>query len=903
MALHQSLEAHVGNFELVVLCLDAGALAAMNLRSLPKVRPISLADFLNRNPRLAASKNDRTALEFYFTCTPWLLKEVLPKIPNGELLTFLDTDIYFYSSPDAIFAEIGPASIAISARRYPAALSDLERYGQYNTGWVSLRNNPSGHACAATWAEQCAAWCFNALESEKHTDQKYLDAWSTLYSDCISIKNPGCNVAPWNIGAANLTSTEEGLRVGTVPLIFYHFHGLLHFGRQIYSAQLERYDATLNSTLRTQLYLPYLKTLQAVDAPELEVELLPRFPGGGSAAHTLLPEALNRVQSSEIERIRRLASIEKFRKTATLDVEAARDSMKAARAINKRLSDAISELKTEIEDLKRRLVEHYERHELTAADSAARLITINLYEDKLKTAYDDLDRNVLYLKTLEAEIAAHIKLSAERDATIANLNKQLSQHVNAPTTMTPEAIHAQIGPYARHLRRVIVAKYHSNLLPQILWLSALGVQVQVYESPDEYADGCKGAARFWRKNLWEWLGEIDSMFNEKAYLAANPDVGDAVAKGALVSGWDHYLLFGQRENRDSGVKSYCSGLAEFDALMFDASDAAYVLPVLIGRMQPHHKLFISGFHAGIDWLPTDTARTTILGDTLVSLRPPKLWMGPCQPSNELRVNWPTIREQDVYPQRPPQTVDWPVISVITASYNQGAFLEETIRSVLDQNYPNLEYIVVDGGSTDGSVEIIKKYADRLTWWVSEKDEGQSHALNKGLQHATGKIITWVNSDDRLAPASLYTVAQTFLLHSTDLVVGRCARVTEQEIRPHHVHRSLLPLGSIASLKIDQLLDLETHLLTGNFFQQPEVFFSREIFERAGARLREDLHYSMDYELWLRMAKAGARAFSIPEVLAIYRQHKHQKTGGDAPAHVPELRHVNAEYFPANGAVR
>src|ERR1043165_8570399 len=115
----------------------------------------------------------------------------------------------------------------------------------------------------------------------------------------------------------------------------------------------------------------------------------------------------------------------------------------------------------------------------------------------------------------------------------------------------------------------------------------------------------------------------------------------------------------------------------------------------------------------------------------------------------------------------------PKITIITPSYNQGEFLEDTFRSVLEQNYPNLEYFVVDGGSTDASVDIIKRYADHFDWWVSEKDRGQSHAINKGLERATGDIVTWLNSDDYYPPDILHFVAQMFDDPNVHLINGDC----------------------------------------------------------------------------------------------------------------------------------
>ena len=238
---------------------------------------------------------------------------------------------------------------------------------------------------------------------------------------------------------------------------------------------------------------------------------------------------------------------------------------------------------------------------------------------------------------------------------------------------------------------------------------------------------------------------------------------------------------------------------------------------------------------------------------------------------------------------------WPKISIITASYNQGHFIEETIRSVLLQGYPNLEYIVVDGGSTDNTLQILKRYQSEISVCISEPDNGQSHALNKGFRLATGEILAWLNSDDLYLPNTLRDVALAFNSQAVDIVVGGCRAITNySRVLRLNSHHCILPMKQVTSLPYEKLLDLQGSYLKGDFFFQPEVFWTKQIWDKVGGRVDEKLHFSMDYEFWLRLAKANARVLHIPENLAVFRIHDRQKTiwGIDAsnfPEHTEVVR--------------
>lgn len=216
---------------------------------------------------------------------------------------------------------------------------------------------------------------------------------------------------------------------------------------------------------------------------------------------------------------------------------------------------------------------------------------------------------------------------------------------------------------------------------------------------------------------------------------------------------------------------------------------------------------------------------------------------------------------------------YPRISVVTPNYNQGEFIERTMLSVLEQNYPNLEYIIIDGASTDDSVHIIKKYENSLAYWKSEKDKGMYHAINKGLDRATGDIMCWINSDDILMESSLFKVAELFTIHNQlKWLQGKPTVIDEQG----------------AFLKSPKAVGSPYHFYFGlhrknySFIQQESTFWHRSLWEKVGATL--SLNYSMasDFDLWMRffqyeklyVTETKLGAFRIREGQKSSNQHQY-----------------------------
>lgn len=231
-------------------------------------------------------------------------------------------------------------------------------------------------------------------------------------------------------------------------------------------------------------------------------------------------------------------------------------------------------------------------------------------------------------------------------------------------------------------------------------------------------------------------------------------------------------------------------------------------------------------------------------------------------------------------------MNYPKISIITPSYNQGKYLEDTILSVLGQNYPNLEYIIIDGGSTDNSIEIIKKYEHQLTYWISEKDNGQSDAINKGFAKATGEILAWLNSDDLYMPGVLNKITSYFKenLHQPVLLMGECIHFTD-----------FLGVNKVWGSNVVKKHN-ESDLSNIDYVIQPSTFWNRTAFEITKG-VETSLNYTFDWDMYLKMQQSNVQFTTLNSVLSMYRIHDSHKTGTGGNHRLKEIEYITKNYSP------
>ncbi len=261
LALYNSLTKHCSDFKLWILCMDNITYDFLNKMNLNNVKLIPLKEFENKE--LLDIKNTRTFIEYCWTCGSSLLFYILKKNSDLKMIAYLDSDMYFYSSPEPIYKEFGNKSIMIIPHKFSSENQHLKiRGGKYNVGMLIFKNDKNGLTCLEWWRKKCIEWCFSYHDKGRYGDQLYLNDWPKRFSGVHVLQHKGVNVAPWNVSQYKIKKINKQIFIDNEPLIFYHFHAL-----KIYpNLKFRLHGSSCNISSRSQklIYRPYLKELKKI---------------------------------------------------------------------------------------------------------------------------------------------------------------------------------------------------------------------------------------------------------------------------------------------------------------------------------------------------------------------------------------------------------------------------------------------------------------------------------------------------------------------------------------------------------------------------------------------------------------------------------------------------------------
>jgi hypothetical protein len=273
LALHESLQQHAPGARLWVLCLSEACYRTLTALNLPNLVARRLSDFEAADPEVAATRPTRSMIEYYFTCSAAWMLHVLENERDAEWVTYLDSDLFFYASPEPVYAEMKDAAFGIVPHRFARRLSGQRQYGLYNVGWVSARRCDEGLAALRWWRERCVEWCYDRVEGDRFADQRYLDRLPELFKNTHVIGHLGANLAPWNIEEVRVAWRDGSVWIeDRYPLLFFHFYGLKRHGQHYFNIH-RVYRAPFTDVIKHHIYEPCAVTMwrwEMAVAPYLE---------------------------------------------------------------------------------------------------------------------------------------------------------------------------------------------------------------------------------------------------------------------------------------------------------------------------------------------------------------------------------------------------------------------------------------------------------------------------------------------------------------------------------------------------------------------------------------------------------------------------------------------------------
>ena len=261
LALYHSLQRHAPGARLWVLCLSEACHKVLVALGLPNLVPVRLSDFEAADPEVAATRSTRSIIEYYFTLSPAWMLFVLNSEPDLEWVSYLDSDLFFFASPDPIYEEMKDAAFGIIPHRFARGLEDQRRFGLYNVGWVSVRQRDDGLSALRWWRERCIEWCYDRVEGDRFADQRYLDRLPEMFTGVHVITHLGANLAPWNFADFRLQQRDGAVEIeGRYKLLFFHFYGVKRSGGYYFNSH-RLYRAPFPRLMKHEVYEPYTAAL------------------------------------------------------------------------------------------------------------------------------------------------------------------------------------------------------------------------------------------------------------------------------------------------------------------------------------------------------------------------------------------------------------------------------------------------------------------------------------------------------------------------------------------------------------------------------------------------------------------------------------------------------------------
>jgi hypothetical protein len=295
LALYRSLLRFNIPFKLWILCMDQASFETLLRLNKQEIEPIALKDFEDGDTELLLAKSNRSLIEYFFTCTPSLPLYILKRNNQVDMLTYLDADLFFFTDPKPILEEMVSYSIGIIEHRFPPHLCDRERFGIYNVGWISFRNDSNAHKCLKWWRDRCLEWCYDQVEEERYADQKYLNKWPQLFNTVKVIQHKGANLAPWNLSNFRLALKNKMVMVDDQPLIFYHFNGFRKLREWLYRINLSPHGSNPSRILLKYIYQPYIQALLFIGNQDLNKSSIVNLK---NSIREHQPQATNRFNSN-----------------------------------------------------------------------------------------------------------------------------------------------------------------------------------------------------------------------------------------------------------------------------------------------------------------------------------------------------------------------------------------------------------------------------------------------------------------------------------------------------------------------------------------------------------------------------------------------------------------------------